>query len=71
MEKIMSTYVSGNYKGKVFQGKIISSQATPFNTQMHKIRLDFWITVKGQIIENLMLSDTELFEVVNSNGIRA
>ncbi len=64
----MMTYVSGNYNGKVFQGKIIGSQATPFNTQMHKIKLDFWITIKGQLIENLMLSDAELLEAVNVNG---
>lgn len=65
----MMNYVSGNYNGKVFQGKIISSQVTPFNTKIHKIRLDFWITIKGQIIENLMLSDVELMEAVNKNGI--
>lgn len=65
----MTNYVSGNYDGKVFQGKIISSQVTPFNTKIHNIRLDFWITIKGQIIENLMLSDTELIESVNKAGL--
>ncbi len=65
----MMKYVSGNYNGKVFQGKIISSQVTPFNTKMHNIKLDFWITIKGQIIENLMLSDTELLESVNKAGL--
>jgi hypothetical protein len=51
--------VSGRYAGKVFVGRIVHSADTPFGEPIHKVELEYWLSLDG-IIDTLYLTESEL-----------
>lgn len=51
--------ISGKYDGKVFVGRIVHSVDTPFGEPIHKVELEYWLSV-DKIIDTLYLSESEL-----------
>jgi len=54
--------VSGKYAGKVFVGRIVHSRETPFGEPVHKVELEYWLSV-DKIVDSIYLSESELAKV--------
>ena len=54
--------VSGKYAGKVFVGRIVHSRETPFGEPVHKVELEYWLSV-DKIVDSIYLSESELVKL--------
>jgi hypothetical protein len=51
--------VSGKYNGQVFAGRIVNSVDTPFGEPIHKVELEYWLSI-DKIIDSIYISESEL-----------
>lgn len=54
--------VSGKYDGKVFVGRIVNSVDTPFGEPIHKVELEYWLSV-DTIVDSIFLTESELVKM--------